>query len=76
MSQQKSQEQQRVQKALGEQIRNLRLKKRRSQTTLAELSGLSVPAISQIVRGVTLSTLVALVGAFRITISQLFQGVA
>src|SRR5437763_10569949 len=51
MNQQKLQEQQRVQKALGEQIRNLRLKKGWSQKLLAELSGIDPRAIAQIEHG-------------------------
>ena len=63
MSQQKLQEQQRVQKAFGDQIRNLRLKKAWSQKLLAELSGIDSRSIAQIEHGefdVRLSTLIAL----------------
>ena len=78
MNQQKLQEQQRVQKALGEQIRNLRLKKGWSQKLLAELSGIDPRAIAQIEHGefeVRLSTLAALAAAFHITGSRLVGGI-
>src|SRR5947209_15167644 len=78
MNQQKLQEQQRVQKAFGEQIKNLRLKKAWSQKTLAELSGIDPRAIAQIEGGefqVRLSTLAALAAAFHITGSRLIGGI-
>jgi len=78
MSQQKLQEQQRVQKAFGEQIRNLRLKKGWPKKMLAELSGIDSRSIAQIERGefdVRLSTLAALAEAFHIPGSQLIRGI-
>ena len=78
MSQQKLPEQQRVQKAFGEQIRNLRLKKAWSQKMLAELSGIAPRSIAQIERGefdVRLSTLAALAAAFQIAAAQLLRGI-
>jgi len=78
MSQQKLPEQQRMQKAFGEQIRNLRLKKAWSQKMLAELSGIAPRSIAQIERGefdVRLSTLAALAAAFQIAASQLLRGI-
>jgi len=66
-------------KKLGEKIKNLRIQKSLSQTTLAQLSGLSVRFISQIEHGqfkVTLADLNALVQALHTTISHLLRGVA
>ena len=66
-------------KAFGEKIKNLRLQKGWSQKALAELSDLSVRSISQIERGefdVRLSTLLALADAFGTQVSQLLHGVA
>ena len=78
MSQQKLPEQQRAQKAFGEQIRNLRLKKGWSQKLLAELSGIDSRSIARIERGefqVRLSTLKALAEAFHIPGAQLIRGI-
>ena len=78
MSQQKLQEQQRVQKAFGDQIRNLRLKKDWSQKLLAELSGIDSRSIAQIERGefdIRLSTLFVLAAAFHIPSSRLIGGI-
>ena len=78
MSQQKLQEQQRVQKAFGDHIRNLRLKKAWSQKLLAELSGIDSRSIAQIEHGefdVRLSTLIALAAAFHIPGSRLIGGI-
>src|SRR5437588_5503517 len=66
-------------KRLGEKIKDLRIQKSLSQTTLAQLSGLSVRSISQIEHGqfkVTLADLNALVQALHTTISHLLRGLA
>jgi transcriptional regulator with XRE-family HTH domain len=77
MNVQKLLEQDRGQKALGERIRKLRLKKGWSQKITSDLSGISVRTIAQIERGefeVRLSTLLAIAEAFRITVSHLLRG--
>ena len=68
-----------VMKALGERIKTRRNRKGLSQMALAQLSGLSVRAISQIERGafkVTLADLYALAPALQTQISLLLQGLA
>jgi len=73
-----NQSREQVQKALGEQIKSLRIKKGWSQKTLAELSGTTTVHIARIERGeldIHLSTLFALSEAFQSTISQLFRGI-
>ena len=66
-------------KKLGEKIKDLRIQKSLSQTTLAQLSGLSVSSISKIERGefkVTLADLHALAPALQTQISLLLRGLA
>ncbi|HEV2991047.1 MAG TPA: helix-turn-helix transcriptional regulator [Candidatus Angelobacter sp.] len=69
----------RIQKALGERIRKLRIGKALSQTTLAELSGLSPSYIGDIERGehdIGVSTLKAVAQALNTDVSRLFDGIA
>lgn len=66
-----------LQKRFGERIKDLRLKKGLSQTTLAQLSGLSLPSISKIERGefnLTLADFLALGHSLQTQITLLFRG--
>jgi transcriptional regulator with XRE-family HTH domain len=68
-----------VRKALGQRIKNLRIKKAWSQKLLAELSGINLRYIAQIERGeldVRLSTLMAIAEVFHTPVSQLIRGIA
>jgi transcriptional regulator with XRE-family HTH domain len=67
-----------VRKALGQRIKNLRIKKAWSQKLLAELSGINLRYIAQIERGeldVRLSILIAIAKVFRIPASHLIRGI-
>ena len=64
-------------KKLGERIRRLRTGKGWSQSDLASLCGISAHHLGKIERGaanVTLATLLPIAKSFRITLSDLFNG--
>lgn len=65
--------------SFGQRIRTLRLEKKLSQKTLAELSGLDRTYISSLEQGkrnVSLKALAALSISFDINLSELFSGIS
>ena len=69
---------QQVQKALGNQIKNLRRKKEWTQNTLAELAGMTTRRLAEIERGaidLRLSELITIAQAFNMGLAQLFHGI-
>lgn len=69
----------RVTKALGGRIKNLRVQKGLSQMAMAQISGLSAPLLFKIEQGdsnPSISNLLKIAGTLKISLSQLFQGLA
>ena len=70
---------QEVQKKLGERVRKLRLKKGWSQEHFADVCGLHRTYVGAVERGeknLTLSNLLILANTLKVTIAELFRGVA